>query len=83
LSGYIALFSSAGSPTVASFQVNNPSVFANDVVIVTPRAPVANTYITAANSVTNGSFNISLYASGGTAVESPIINFAVIRGSIN
>jgi hypothetical protein len=83
LSGYIALFSAAGSPTVASFQVNNASVSINDVVIVAPRAPVANTYITAVNSVTNGAFNISLYASGGTTVEAPLINFAVIKGSIN
>ena len=83
LSGYVALFSAAGSTTVASFQVNNPSVLINDVVIVTPRAPTANTYISAANSVTNGSFNISVWASGGVAVEAPIINFAVIKGSIN
>ena len=33
LSGYVALFSAAGSTSVASFQVNNPSVLASDVVI--------------------------------------------------
>lgn len=83
LSGYVALFSAAGSTTVASFQVNNPSVLASDVVITGTRAPTANTYITAVNSITNGAFNISLYASGGTTVEAPIVNFAVIKGSIN
>jgi hypothetical protein len=78
--GAIALFSAAGSTTAATFTVTNSQVAVNDVIILNQQTG-ANLYVLLVTKVLAGSFNITLYTTGGTTTEAPIINFAVIKGS--
>jgi len=76
--GAITMFSAAGSATPATFQVNNSTVGANDVIILN-QASGSNLYSFIVTTVAAGSFNISFFSSLGVGVDAPVINFAVIK----
>lgn len=76
--GAITLFAAAGSATAATFTVTNSAVAATDVVIVSAKSGT-NVYLTYVTAVAAGSFNITFNTTGGTASDSPVINFAVIK----
>ena len=80
--GAITLFSAAGSTTAATFTVTNSQVAVNDVITLNQQTGT-NLYVLLVTKVLAGSFNITLYTTGGTTTEAPIINFAVIKGSAN
>lgn len=80
--GAITLFTAAGSSTPASFTVTNSTVAANDLIIVNVKSGASNTYITYVTAVAGGSFQITFSATVGTASDTPIFSFAVIKGQI-
>ena len=78
--GSITLFSAAGTTAYTSFTVNNNTVAATDAIILsqqsgTDRYELNVTKITAATS-----FEITFRTTGGTTTETPVFNFAVIKG---
>lgn len=82
ITGQITLFTAAGDNTQwLSFTVNNSTVAATDVVIVTGDV-VTNRYLANVTNVAAGSFEITFY-SFGLSIDSPTFNFAVIKGSAN
>ncbi len=78
--GAITMFTAAGSATAASFTVTNSTVAATDVIVLNIKSGASNTYILSVTTVAAGLFNIIFYTTGGTASDTPIINFAVIKG---
>ena len=80
--GAITLFSAAGSATSATFTVTNSQVAATDVIVLNQKS-ATNLYILLVTAVSAGSFNITFYTTGGTSTDAPVINFAVIKGSVN
>jgi len=78
--GAITMFTAAGSATPASFTVTNTTVVATDVIVLNIKSGASNTYVLSVTTVAAGSFNITFYTTGGTASDTPIINFAVIKG---
>jgi len=76
--GSITMFTAAGSTTAATFTVNNSTVTIDDTIIVNQRSGT-NLYDLLITAVANGSFNITFRTTGGTASDSPIINFTVIN----
>lgn len=77
--GTITMFSAAGSATWASFTMTNSMIEAGDVIILNQRSGT-NVYNFSAK-VAAGSVVISFQTTGGTAVESPVINFAIIKAT--
>ena len=78
--GAITLF--AAAPTVGtwvSFTVTNSAVAATDVISVSVKSGT-NTYIAHVTAVAAGSFQISFTSIVGTASDSPVLNFAVVKG---
>lgn len=78
--GAITMFNAAGSATVASFTVSNSAVAATDVIHLNQKSGT-NIYNLLVSSISAGSFVLAFYTTGGTATDSPVINFAVIKGS--
>jgi len=78
-SGAITLFSVAGSTTPATFTVTNSTVAATDTIILNQKSGT-NLYILLVTAVAAGSFNVTVYTTGGTTAEAPVINFNVIKG---
>jgi len=78
VSGAITLFSAAGSTTWRTFTVTNSTVAATDVVKVCQKSG-ADLNMIHVTAVAAGSFNISFATTGGTTVEQPVFNFAVIK----
>lgn len=76
--GAVTLFSAAGSTTAATFTVTNSAVAATDTVIVCAKSGT-NVYLTWVTAVAAGSFNITFQTTSGTATDSPVFNFAVIK----
>jgi hypothetical protein len=73
----------AAAPVVGTyftFTVTNSTVAATDVVVVSVKS-ATDTYIAAVSAVAAGSFNITAVSTLGTTSDSPVINFAVIKGS--
>lgn len=79
--GTITLFSAAGSATYATFTVTNSFVAAGDVVDVSIQTG-ANLYSVLVTATAAGSFNLSVAAVSGTAIEAPVINFVVTKNAI-
>jgi hypothetical protein len=77
--GAITLFSAAGSATAASFTVTNSTVAATDVIILNQQTGT-DLYDLAVTAVAAGSFRITFRTTGGTTTETPVFNFAVIKG---
>ena len=78
-SGAITLFSAAGSATAATFTVTNSTVAETDVIILNQKSGT-DLYDLMVTSVAAGSFNITFRTTGGTTTETPVFNFAVIKG---
>lgn len=79
VSGAITLFAAAPAVgTWVSFTVTDSAVAATDVVKVAFKSGT-NTYIGHVTAVAAGSFQISFTSIVGTASDSPVINFAVIK----
>jgi hypothetical protein len=76
--GTIKLFYTNGSATYASFIVTNSSVAATDTIILNQQSGT-DLYELNVTFVTNGSFRITFRTTGGTTLEEPIFNFAVIK----
>jgi hypothetical protein len=78
-SGAITLFSAAGTTTAATFTVTNSTVAATDVIILNQKSGT-DLYDLMVTAVAAGSFNITFRTTGGTTTETPVFNFAVIKG---
>lgn len=78
--GAITLFNAAGSATPASFTVTDSAVAATDVIHFSQKSGT-NLYNVFTSNIANGSFVLVFFTTGGTATDSPVINFAVIKGS--
>ena len=76
--GAITLFSAAGSAAYQTFTVTNSAVAATDTIIVNQKSGTDLNIILVTN-VAAGSFKISFATTGGTTVEQPVFNFAVIK----
>jgi hypothetical protein len=81
LTGNITMFAAAGSATPSFFTVTNSAVAASDLIILNIRSGPTNYYHFGVSTVTTGSFSISFWTTGGTAVDTPVISFAVIKGA--
>ena len=77
--GAITLFSAAGTTTAATFTVTNSTVAATDVIILNQKSGT-DLYNLMVTAVAAGSFNLSFRTTGGTTTETPVFNFAVIKG---
>ena len=77
--GAITLFSAAGSATAATFTVTNSTVAATDVIILNQKSGT-DLYDLMVTAVAAGSFNLTFRTTGGTTTETPVFNFAVIKG---
>jgi len=78
-SGAITLFSAAGTTVAATFTVTNSTVAATDVIILNQKSGT-DLYDLMVTAVAAGSFNITFRTTGGTTTETPVFNFAVIKG---
>ena len=79
--GSITLFSAAGSATAATFTVTNSTVAATDVIILNQKSGT-DLYDLMVTAVAAGSFNITFRTTGGSTTETPVFNFAVIKGVV-
>ena len=77
--GAITLVSAAGSATAATFTVTNSTVAATDVIILNQKSGT-DLYDLMVTAVAAGSFNITFRTTGGSTTETPVFNFAVIKG---
>jgi len=77
--GAITLYSAAGSATAATFTVTNNTVAATDVIILNQKSGT-DLYDLMVTAVAAGSFNITFRTTGGSTTETPVFNFAVIKG---
>jgi hypothetical protein len=77
--GAITLFSTAGTTTATSFTVTNSTVADTDVVILSQKSGT-DLYDLMVTAVGAGSFRITFRTTGGTTTETPVFNFAVIKG---
>ena len=81
--GAITLFTAAGSATPAAFTVTNSTVGANDVIILNVKSGATNTYALHVGAVSAGSFVVNFWAQTGTASDTPVIQYTVIKGAIS
>lgn len=84
ITGAITLFTAA-PPTVGTWQtftLTNSSIAATDVLVVSVKS-ATNTYVAAASAMGAGGAQISIVSVNGTASDTPVINFAIIKGSSN
>jgi hypothetical protein len=79
VTGAITLVSAAGSATPATFVVTNSAVAATDVVVLSQKSGTDKLELFVTN-VTAGAFSVTFFTTGGTTTETPVINFAVIKG---
>lgn len=77
--GAITMYTAAGSATPASFTVNNTSVAATDVVVLSVKSSTTNLYEVFVTAMGANSFQITFFTTGGTTSDAPVINFAVIK----
>ena len=77
--GAVTLFSAAGSATAATFTVTNSTVAATDVIILNQKSGT-DLYDLMVTAVAAGSFNVTFRTTGGTTTETPVFNFAVMKG---
>ena len=77
--GSIQLVSAAGSTTFASFTVSNSVVEATDTIHICQKSGTDRYRIHVTN-VANGSFVVTFATVTGTTSETPVFNFAVVKG---
>ena len=83
ITGQITLFLAAGNTgAYTAFTVSNSTVAATDTVDFQCSSST-NTYITFVTAITAGSFTVNFLSINGTASDSPVFNFNVIKGSAN
>lgn len=80
--GAITMFTAAGSTTPATFTVTDSAVVATDTIVLNEKSGT-NLYEFFVTAVGAGSFNITFFTTGGTASDTPVINFSVLKGSAN
>ena len=81
--GAITLFTTTGSATAATFTVNCTAVASTDVIVWT-EASGTNLYEIFTTAISNGvSFNCTFFTTGGTASDTPVFNYTIIKGSSN
>lgn len=76
--GRITMFSAAGSATVAEFTFTNSLIEATDLVML-HQSGGTNVYRFSTRVISNGSCVVTFQTTGGTAVDAPTINFAIIK----
>jgi len=76
--GAITLVSAAGNTTPTTFTMTNTTIAQADVIILNQRSGT-NIYNLEVSNVQAGSANITVFTTGGTATEAPVINFAVLK----
>lgn len=76
--GAITLVSAAGSASFQTFTVSNSAVVATDAVVVQQKSGT-DKYQIFVTAIAAGSFDITFATTGGTTVEQPVFNFAVIK----
>ena len=79
--GAITLFTTTGSATWQSFTVTNSAIAATDTVVLSIKSGASNFYSFQVGAVGAGSFVVNFAAVSGTASDTPVINFAVIKGA--
>ena len=79
VSGQITLFTAVGSATPATFVVTNTAVAATDTITINDISGSTNVYFWKATPAA-GSFTVTFWTTGGTASDTPIIQFNVIKG---
>lgn len=79
--GAVTLFTTtAVVGTYFTFTVPNTAIAITDTVVVTVRG-AANTYVAFVSAIVAAtSFNITMASVAGTASDTPIVNFAIIKG---
>ena len=77
--GYINIFSAAGSTTATTFTVTNSLIGTTDVILYSVRS-ATNKYVISTTNIANGSFDVTFYTTGGTATDAPVFNFTLIKG---
>lgn len=82
VAGSITLFSTAGSATYQDFTVTNSAVGINDIIVINQRSGT-DRYVIEVTAVAAGSFRVTFATTGGTTVESPVFNYAIIKGQTN
>lgn len=80
--GEIQLVSAAGSTAWTSFTVSNTTIGANDTVVVSQKSGTNLYQIFVTSVIAGTSFRVTFATTGGTTVEQPVFQFAVIRGAI-
>jgi hypothetical protein len=80
VTGNVTLYTAAGNTTPTTFRLLNSSIAANDVLILNQKTGT-NIYNLHVSNVAAGSANITVWTTGGTTSEGPVINFAVIKGA--
>ena len=81
ITGQITLFLAAGNTgAYTAFIVTNSTVAATDTIDFQCSSS-ANTYITFVTAISAGSFTVNFLSINGTASDSPVFNFNVIKGS--
>lgn len=81
--GEITMFTAAGSPTPALFNVNCSEMAATDMVILNVKSGATNHYCFTILAKSAGAFTVSFFASLGTATDAPVLSFAIIKASNN
>lgn len=83
--GAITLFAKTTTAgLVETFKVNNSLVAATDTIQVSMKSGTVSgsiVYIPVVSAVVAGSFNLSIYTPAAASSESPVINFAIIKGA--
>lgn len=80
-SGAITMFSAAGSATRSQFFFSNSFISATDTVAVSVKQGASNYYLIDVVDVQAGGCVIVFATTGSTAIDAPVINFAIIKGS--
>ena len=78
--GSITLFSAAGTTAYTSFTVNNNTVAATDSIILSQQSGTDKYELNVTKITASTSFEITFRTTGGTTTETPVFNFAVIKG---
>lgn len=79
--GRITLVSAAGTTAWQSFTVTCNKIDAVDTVIVNQKSGT-DKYMIFVTAVAAGSFEISFATTGGTTVEQPVFNFAIVKAVV-
>lgn len=78
--GSITLVSAAGTASWQSFTVTNSMVAATDTILVNQKSGTDLNMIHV-TAVAAGSFQITFATTGGTTVEQPVFNFALVKSA--